>query len=383
MVERATIVLAAAEGSGTTEIARQLLTRPARVSKWRTRFARDRLTGLVDAPRPGARARYDESTERRILAALDERPPAGHATWTGSLLATTLGDVSSDQVWRTLRRHGISLRRRRSWCLSTDPEFTQKAADIVGLYLDPPENALVLCVDEKPGIQALERSQGWLRLPDGRSLTGFAREYRRHGTTTLFAALEVASGLVQTGHHARRRRREFLDFMNEVLTAHPDPGLQLHVVLDNLKYPQAHARPLAGPPSERPLPLHPDPCELAQPGRGLVQHPRAGGPPRSEPHLSAGRPRRDRAVRRRLQRHRHTVRVAATGGPPSRPHSPLRRLTQLSTSTSSRISRMPPRPLAMTVSASGAVGISTTVLLTAADVDAAIRRRADHRAPGA
>jgi transposase len=194
MVERARIVLAAADGIGTNEIARQLLTRPARVSKWRTRFARDRLTGLVDAPRPGAQARYDESTERRILAALDQTPPGGHSTWTGSLLAATLGDVSSDQVWRTLRRHGISLRRRRSWCLSTDPAFAQKAADIVGLYLDPPENALVLCVDEKPGIGALERSQGWLRLPDGRALTGFAHEYKRHGTTTLFPPSKSRAG---------------------------------------------------------------------------------------------------------------------------------------------------------------------------------------------
>lgn len=232
MVERARIILAAADGVGTNEIARELGTRAARVAKWRTRFARDRLTGLADAPRPGARAYYDETTERRILAALDEPPPGGHATWTGSLLATHLGDVSSDQVWRILRRHGISLRRRRSWCISTDPEFATKAADIIGLYLDPPENALVICVDEKPGIQALERSQGWLRLPDGRALTGFAHEYKRHGTTTLFAALEVASGQVQTGHYKRRRRREFLDFMNEVIAVHPDR--QIHVVLDNL-----------------------------------------------------------------------------------------------------------------------------------------------------
>ena len=130
------------------------------MAKWRTRFARDRLIGLADAPRPGARPRYDETTERRILAALDDPPPAGHATWTGSLLATHLGDVSADQVWRTLRRHGIHLQRRRSWCLSTDPEFAAKAADIVGLYLEPPENALVICVDEKPSIQALERAQG-------------------------------------------------------------------------------------------------------------------------------------------------------------------------------------------------------------------------------
>jgi len=248
LVERARIVLAAAEGTGTNEIAREFLTRPARVSKWRTRFAKDRVAGLIDAPRPGARPRYDRASERRILAALDDPPPAGHATWTGTLLAAHLGDVSSDQVWRTLRRQGISLRRRRSWCISTDPEFAAKAADVVGLYLDPPENALVLCVDEKPHIQALERAQGWLRLPDGRSLTGFAHEYKRHGTTTLFAALTVATGLVQTGHYTRRRRREFLDFMNEVVAAHPDT--ELHVVLDNLNtHKPKHDRWLARHPT--------------------------------------------------------------------------------------------------------------------------------------
>lgn len=230
--ERARIILAAGRGVGTLDIARQLGTRPARVAKWRTRFARDRLAGLVDAPRPGARPRYGADTERRILALLDQPAPAGHATWTGSLLATALGDVSAVHVWRVLARLRISLRRRHSWCLSTDPEFAAKAADIVGLYLDPPENAVVICVDEKPSIQALERAQGWLRFPDGRSLTGFAHEYKRHGTTTLFAALEVATGRVQTAHHGRRRRREFLDFMNDVAAAHPDT--EIHVVLDNL-----------------------------------------------------------------------------------------------------------------------------------------------------
>lgn len=232
VVERARIVLAAAKGHATTHIARVLHTRPARVSKWRTRFARARLAGLADAPRPGAQRKYDASTERRVLATLDEPPPEGHATWTGTLLAQALGDVTDDQVWRVLRRHGIHLRRRRSWCVSTDPAFAPKAADIVGLYLDPPENAVVLCVDEKPHIQALERAQGWLRLPDGRALTGFTHEYKRHGTTTLFAALEVATGQVTTGHYRRRRRREFLDFMNELVTAYPDR--EIHVVLDNL-----------------------------------------------------------------------------------------------------------------------------------------------------
>ena len=230
--EQARIILAAGAGEGTLDIARRLGTRPARVSKWRTRFARDRLAGLGDAPRPGARAHYGPDTERRILALLDQAPPSGHATWTGGLLAKALGDVSAVHVWRVLALLRISLRRRHGWCLSTDPEFAAKAADIVGLYLDPPENAVVICVDGKPSIQALERAQGWLRMPDGRSLTGFAHEYKRHGTTTLFAALEVATGLVQTAHHKRRRRREFLDFMNDVVAAHPDT--EIHVVLDNL-----------------------------------------------------------------------------------------------------------------------------------------------------
>ena len=119
-----------------------------------------------------------------------------------------------------------------AWCISTDPQFADKAADVVGLYLDPPENALVLCVDEKPHIQALERAQGYLKLPNGRALIGFSHEYKRHGTTTLFAALETATGQVIAGHYQRRRRVEFLDFMNRVVSAHPDRDI--HVILDNL-----------------------------------------------------------------------------------------------------------------------------------------------------
>jgi transposase len=232
MAERAQIVLLASQGQSTVQIADSLRTRPARVSKWRQRFARHRLEGLHDRSRSGKPRRYDPNTEKRVLKQLDQPPPPGHSTWTGGLLAGALGDVSKDQVWRVLRRRGISLRRRRSWCISTDPAFAPKAADIIGLYLEPPENALVLAVDEKPSIQALERAQGWIRLPDGKALTGFSHCYTRHGTTTLFAALDVASGQVKTGHYSRHRRREFLDFMNEVVADHP--GRELHVVLDNL-----------------------------------------------------------------------------------------------------------------------------------------------------
>ena len=232
VAERARIILLAAQGMSNLQIAVALGTRPARVSKWRTRFARQRLAGLADEARPGKPRRYNAATEKRILQKLDEAPPSGHATWTGQLLAKALGKVSAQQVWRVLRRRGISLRRRRSWCVSTDSEFSRKAADVVGLYVDPPENAVVLAVDEKPHIQALERAQGWLRLPDGKALTGFSHGYKRHGTTTLFAALEVATGYVTAGHYRRRRRREFLDFMNQLVDLYE--GFQLHVVLDNL-----------------------------------------------------------------------------------------------------------------------------------------------------
>lgn len=230
---RGRILLAAAAGESSTAIAEREEVRVATVSKWRGRYATLGLDGLQDAPRPGPRPRYDDATEQRILAKLDEEPPSGHATWTGKLLAKALGDVPKQQVWRVLRRRGIHLRRRRSWCISTDPEFAPKAADIVGLYLNPPENAVVLSIDEKPHIQALERAQGYLRLANGQAVKGVNHEYKRHGTTTLFAALNVLTGKVAAAKHThRRRRREFLAFMNEVVDAHPNR--EIHVVLDNL-----------------------------------------------------------------------------------------------------------------------------------------------------
>jgi len=166
------------------------------------------------------------------------------ARWNGRLLATALDTVSPHHIGRVRRAHGISLARRRSWCISTDPMCAQKAADMVGLYLNPPEHALVLCVDEKPVIPALERAQGWLKLPTGKALTGFNHEYKRHGTTTLFAALEVATGLVRAGHYPRRRCVEFLDFLNRIVAAYP--GRALHVIVDNLNtHKPTHDRWLA------------------------------------------------------------------------------------------------------------------------------------------
>jgi transposase len=232
LVDRARIILLSDEGLTVEKIAERLHTRSARVSKWRQRFADGRLSALSDAPRPGKPPKYAEETERRLLALLDEPAPEGYAQWNGSLLAEGLGDVSADQVWRILRRRGIQLQRRRSWCITTDPEFGPKAADVVGLYLNPPENAVVLSIDEKPHIQALQRAQGYLRLPNGKAINGFSHGYKRHGTTTLFAALDISTGEVKTGHYARRRRREFLDFMNDVVAE--NGGREIHVILDNL-----------------------------------------------------------------------------------------------------------------------------------------------------
>lgn len=233
MVFRGMIIMAASEGRENKVIARELGTTLTTVGKWRNRFARNRISGLSDALRPGVTPRYDsEQLRKRVLEMLDKPVPKGYATWTGPLLTKELGDVSEHKVWRVLRESGISLTRRHSWCVSTDPEFVPKSAAIVGLYLNPPENAVVLSVDEKPAIQVLERAQGWLRLPNGKTINGFSHEYKRHGTTTLFAALEVTTGLVKTGHYQRRKRREFLDFMNEVISDYPDK--EINVVLDNL-----------------------------------------------------------------------------------------------------------------------------------------------------
>jgi transposase len=232
LVERARIVLLAAAGMGSRAIGRELGCARGVVSKWRVRFARERLAGLADAPRSGKPKTYDAAVDRRILAALDRPPPEGFARWTAPLLAKQLGDVSDQHVWRFLRAQRIDLAGRKSWCLSADPEFAAKAAAIVGLYLAPPDHAIVLAVDEKPAIQALERAQGYLKLPNGRALTGQAHAYKRRGNSTLFTALEIASGQITAQHTKRRRRIEFLAFMNQIVADYPEQ--EIHVILDNL-----------------------------------------------------------------------------------------------------------------------------------------------------
>jgi transposase len=166
-VKQARIVLPAAEGRSTRSIAEEVGVQPRIVSHWRRRFAEHGLGGLKDRPRAGKKPIYGKSTNKRILVLLEKPPPAGYARWTGPLKARALGDVDVQYVLRFLREYNIDLAARKSWCESNDPAFVAKAADVVGLYVDPLAKAIVLCVDEKPSIQALERAKGYLKLPNG------------------------------------------------------------------------------------------------------------------------------------------------------------------------------------------------------------------------
>ena len=231
LVERAQIILGCLAGKRVKEVARACHTRPNTVIKWRQRFAQQGLAGLRDAPRPGAKRVYGEDFRKRVLALLEQPPPPGQACWDGPAVAATLqGSVHA--VWRVLRQQGICLQRQRSWCVSTDKEFAAKAADIVGLYLDPPEKAIVLSVDEKPSIQALERKTGYVETDNGKIVRAYKSTYKRQGTLNLFAALRVATGEVKTAFTQRKRREEFLQFMDQIVEE-TLPEQELHVILDN------------------------------------------------------------------------------------------------------------------------------------------------------
>jgi transposase len=225
---RARIVLAAAHGEGTSAIARRLgVSRPT-VIAWRERYRSGGIGVLSDAPRSGRPKTVDDA---RIVARTLEPPPErlGVTHWSTRLLGSELG-VGDATVARCWRRFGLQPWRRETFKFSTDPELEAKVRDVVGLYLDPPEKAIVLCVDEKSQIQTLDRTQPILPLrPDLPERA--THDYRRHGTTTLFAALEVATGKVTDHCYDRHRHEEFLDFLKKVARAYP--RRELHVVVDN------------------------------------------------------------------------------------------------------------------------------------------------------
>ena len=226
--ERAEIVLAVADGAGISGVARRLgVSRPTAI-KWRDRFAAHGLGGLADLPRSGRPKTIDDA---QIIAATLEPPPAslGITHWSSRLLARHLGigDATVARAWRAYR---IQPWRRETFKFSTDPELEAKVRDVVCLYLAPPENAIVLCVDEKSQIQALNRTQPILPVRPGLPEKA-THDYKRNGTTTLFAALEVATGSVLDRCYDRHGKAEFLDFLKRVAKAYPHR--ELHVVVDN------------------------------------------------------------------------------------------------------------------------------------------------------
>jgi transposase len=231
LVERAKVILKCLDGQRVHKIAKELQIRSNTVIEWRRRFEREGIKGLKDRPRSGKPVCYDAAFREEVLSTLELPPPTGQARWDGPAVAKHL-DTSTHAVWRLLRKEGICLSRQRSWCVSTDPEFIPKAADIVGLYLNPPENALVISVDEKPSIQALERATGYVETDNGKIVHGFKSTYKRHGTLNLFAALEIATGAIHTQTTRQKCRVDFLSFMDQVLAELPH-GKEIHVILDN------------------------------------------------------------------------------------------------------------------------------------------------------
>lgn len=232
MVQRADIILRAEAGESDTAVAESLGISNITVAKWRKRYINEGLEGLYDRPRSGKPPKYDPvGTKNAIISTLEKPPPLGQATWDGPALSVAL-NISTDKVYRILREQGICLKRRRSWCVSKDPNFTEKAADVVGLYINPPENSVILSMDEKPSIQAIERLTGYVRTDSGKIVHGYKSTYIRHGTVNLFAALDVSNGQVITSFTNHKKRVDFLEFMDKVVAEFP-VGKEIHVIMDN------------------------------------------------------------------------------------------------------------------------------------------------------
>ena len=227
---RARIVLACANGNDNKQVAARLNVTQQTVGKWRNRFVGHRLDGLLDAPRPGAPRTIEDGHVSAVVAKTLESLPRDATQWSTRSMAREMG-MSQSAISRIWRAFGLQPHRQETFKLSTDPLFVEKVRDIVGLYLNPPTKAMVLCVDEKSQIQALDRTQPQLPLAPGLPARR-THDYVRHGTTTLFAALDVATGNVIGDLHKRHRSREFLAFL-KVIEANVPADLDIHLVMDN------------------------------------------------------------------------------------------------------------------------------------------------------
>jgi transposase len=232
LATRARIILLAAKGGSNIAVAEHLHVSRLTVGKWRSRFLERGLDGLLDEPRPGAPRKVSDADVERVIAMTLESTPKDATHWSTRSMAEASG-VSASTVGRIWHAFALQPHRTETFKLSNDPLFIDKVRDIVGLYLDPPERALVLCVDEKSQIQALDRTQPLLPLAPGQC-ERHTHDYVRHGTTTLFAALNVKTGRVIGSLHRRHRSQEFLKFLKTIDRETPD-HLDVHLILDNYK----------------------------------------------------------------------------------------------------------------------------------------------------
>jgi len=242
LVTRARIVLAASEGEENKDIASELKITRGTVARWRNRFAESGLAGLVkDAPRGGRPPKARNDLVRRIIEMTTQEKPANATHWSTRTLAEASG-TNRSLVSRVWRANGLKPHLSRTFKVSNDPRFAEKLIDVVGLYLDPPEHALVLCVDEKSQIQALDRTQKSLPIYPGRCAT-MTHDYKRNGTTTLFAALDMLEGRLIGQCMPRHRHQEFIKSLKQI-DAETPPELNLHLIVDNYathKHPKVNA----------------------------------------------------------------------------------------------------------------------------------------------
>ena len=227
---RSRIVLECADGMNNKEVASKLCVNAKTVGKWRNRFAAERVDGLVDAPRPGTPRQIGDDKVEEVIVTTLESMPNGSSRWSTREMSKKVG-ISRDSVARIWRAFGLKPHRSETFQLSTDPHFIEKVRDVVGLYMDPPNHAVVLSVDEKSQIQALNRTQPLLPLRPGQ-LERRTPEYNRNGTSSLFAALDVATGFVIGKCFRRHRSSEFLKFL-KLIDSQVEPELDVHLVMDN------------------------------------------------------------------------------------------------------------------------------------------------------
>lgn len=228
---RAQIILYCLQDKQNRQIAKSLNLCEQTVAKWRDRFSEKRIAGLKDSSRSRAPRKYGKDIRNKIIKALEQPPPKGFSCWDGNSLSRFL-NIPKHAIWTILRSEGIHLQRKRTWCVSTDKEFVTKSADIIGLYINPPENALVICVDEKPSIQVLERSRGYVETSNGKIVQGLKSTYKRHGTLNLFAALNTATGCIKAKTTDEKKRKDFQSFLDDIMKDVPD-NQEVHIIIDN------------------------------------------------------------------------------------------------------------------------------------------------------